>query len=255
MSFAFLAIMIVAVFLATSELGYLRGVHSKRREDEHLRSQVTAVQASVLGLLALLLAFGLSMAEERFAVRRDIMFEEAGVIRTTYLYADALPEPVRAQSRELLRRYVGERHEFYLATEEQAPAATARSQVTQRDLMRLAALLGHEHPDWDLTAGYLDKLTDMIRLEAARELSLSARVPRTIHILLVVVALVGIFVSGVAAGLVRSRSAITLYLVPLLLSLAFLVLTDLDLSRVGLIKTGDRPLVRLQHDLALETPQ
>lgn len=255
MSFAFLAIMIVAVFLATSELGYLRGVHSKRREDEHLRSQVTAVQASVLGLLALLLAFGLSMAEERFAVRRDIMFEEAGVIRTTYLYADALPEPVRAQSRDLLRRYVGERHAFYLATEEQAPAATARSQVTQRDLMRLAALLGHEHPDWDLTAGYLDKLTDMIRLEAARELSLSARVPRTIHILLVVVALVGIFVSGVAAGLVRSRSAITLYLVPLLLSLAFLVLTDLDLSRVGLIKTGDRPLVRLQHDLALETPQ
>lgn len=255
LSFVLLAVAIAAVFILTSEVGYRVGSRSKRREDGHLRTQVNAVQASVLGLLALLLAFGLSMAEQRFASRREIMAAEAGAIRTTFLYADALPEPVRSQSRELLQRYVGERHAFYLATREGAPAATARSQATQRELMRLAAALGHEHPDWDLSAGYLDKVTDVIRLEAARELSLAARVPRTIHVLLVAVALVGIFVSGMAAGLVRSRSTITLYLVPLLLSLAFLVLADLDISRAGLIKTGDRPLIRLQHDLAIEAGQ
>ncbi|NVB84422.1 MAG: hypothetical protein HOV81_38970 [Kofleriaceae bacterium] len=247
-----LAIAVVAISILTAEVGYRVGSRSKRREDEHLRAQVTAVQASVLGLLALLLAFGLSMAEQRFTNRREIMAAEAGAIRTTFLYADALPEPVRSQSRELLRRYVGERHAFFLATREEAPAATARSQVTQRDLMRLATALAHEHPDWDLSAGYLDKVIEMIRLEAARELSLAARVPRTIHVLLVAVAIVGIFVSGMAAGLVRSRTTITLYLVPLLFSLAFLVLADLDLSRVGFITTGDRPLLRLQHDLALE---
>lgn len=252
MSLAFLALGILASFILFAELGYRVGTRSTYRENEHARSQVTTVQASVLGLLALLLGFTMSMAESRFSARREVMFMEAGAIQKTYLWADTLPEPFRAQSRELLRRYVVERHTFYEASAVDAPSSTARAELIQGELMVIASRLAHEHPDWDLTAGYLDTLTEMIRLEAARELSLAARVPRTIHMLLLLVAVIAIGVSGLASGLVRARSVVTLYVVPVLLAFACLVVADLDISRAGFIKTGDRPMTRLEHTILLD---
>ena len=252
MAFAYIACAVTLLFVAVAEIGYRAGTRSRSCENENVRSQVSAVQASTLGLLALLLGFSMSMAESRFAARREVLIAEAGAIETTYLYADGLPEPARSQSRELLRRYVGERRAFYVATAEGADAETWRAERIQAELMTVTSRLAHEHPDWDLSAGYLDRVTEMIRLEAARDLSLNARVPKTIYMLVLIVAIVAIGVSAYASGMVKTRSTLTLYVVPVLIAFACIVIADLDLSRAGFISTGDRPMERLERTMTLD---
>ena len=63
------------------------------------------MQAALVGLVALLLAFGLTMAVGRYQARRDAVVLEANAIGTTYLRAQTLSEPMRTESLELLKRY------------------------------------------------------------------------------------------------------------------------------------------------------
>ena len=67
------------------------------------------VQAALVGFVALILAFGLTLAVGRYEARRDAIVDEANVIGTTYLRAETLIEPVRAPSLRLLRQYTDDR--------------------------------------------------------------------------------------------------------------------------------------------------
>src|SRR4029077_3830619 len=92
------------------------------------------------GLVALLLAFGLSMAVGRYQSRRDAVVLEANAIGTTYLRAQTLAEPMRTESLELLKRYGDER----IALSESVPdsprfqAASKASVEIQNSLWALA---------------------------------------------------------------------------------------------------------------------
>ena len=63
------------------------------------------MQGALLGLVGLLLAFGLTMAVGRYESRRALVVQEADTIGTTYLRAQLLPEPMRSDSLELLMSY------------------------------------------------------------------------------------------------------------------------------------------------------
>ena len=70
-----------------------------------LKEPLGVVQASLVGFVALLLAFGLTMAIGRYETRRVAVVLEANAIGTTYLRAQTLAEPMRTSSLELLKRY------------------------------------------------------------------------------------------------------------------------------------------------------
>ena len=59
----------------------------------------------LLGLLGLLLAFTFGMAGARFDQRKTLVVEEANAIGTAWLRTDLVPEPMRAQARDVLREY------------------------------------------------------------------------------------------------------------------------------------------------------
>jgi hypothetical protein len=63
------------------------------------------LQAALLGLVALLLAFGQSLAVSRYEDRRSNIVTEANTIGTTYLRAQTLAEPIRSRSLDLLVSY------------------------------------------------------------------------------------------------------------------------------------------------------
>ena len=62
------------------------------------RESVGVVQGTLLGLVGLLLAFGLTMAVGRYEARRGLVVQEANDIGTTYLRAQLLAEPARTTS-------------------------------------------------------------------------------------------------------------------------------------------------------------
>jgi hypothetical protein len=69
-----------------------------RHLSETLTEPFGVLQAAMLGVIGLILAFGLSLALSRYEDRRATIVEEANAIGTTYLRAQTLPEPIRSRS-------------------------------------------------------------------------------------------------------------------------------------------------------------
>src|SRR3954463_2144187 len=78
---------------------YLRG-HSGT-----LREPFGVLQGALLGVVGLILAFGLSLAVGRYEDRRAATVAEANALGTAYLRAQLIAEPARSVSLDLLRRY------------------------------------------------------------------------------------------------------------------------------------------------------
>ena len=99
-----LAALLIVVLFGATFAGLFAGrlLHSRT---EHLRESFGVLQGALLTLVALLLAFGLSLAVSRYQSRRDAVVTEANAIGTTYLRAQTLYEPTRTQSLNLLVRY------------------------------------------------------------------------------------------------------------------------------------------------------
>ena len=79
--------------------------HRVRHLSESLKEPFGVLQAALLGVVGLLLAFGLSLAVSRYEDRRSNIVNEANAIGTTYLRAQTLAEPIRSRSLGLLIRY------------------------------------------------------------------------------------------------------------------------------------------------------
>ena len=93
---AAIATVLAAAMLAALELGYRR-------------SHINSVQASLLGLLTLIIGFTFSVALQHFDARSIAVVSEANAIGTTWLRSEMLNPDTRAAVRDLLRRYVDTR--------------------------------------------------------------------------------------------------------------------------------------------------
>ena len=101
----------VALALLSVELGYRLARYRLQREQLEKESPLGGMVGSTLGLLAFMLAFTFGLAGSRFEDRRQVLLSEANAIGTTYLRAALIPEPMRTESRNLLREYVNVRLE------------------------------------------------------------------------------------------------------------------------------------------------
>ena len=97
----FFLIGVAIVFLA-SESGYRLGV---RTVGHGASGNISALEQSLLGFLALMVGFTFLMALTRFETRREAVLNEANAIGTTALRARLLPAPHREEALKLLREY------------------------------------------------------------------------------------------------------------------------------------------------------
>src|SRR5438477_10610660 len=103
-NYFFLAIFLsgVAIVILASELGWRLGTRTK---GHGASGNISALEQSLLGLLALIVGFTFLMSLTRFEARRDAVLNEANAIGTTALRTRLLPEPHRTESLKLLREY------------------------------------------------------------------------------------------------------------------------------------------------------
>jgi hypothetical protein len=207
-------------------------------------------QGTLLGLVGLLLAFGLSMAVGRYETRRSLVVQEANDIGTTYLRAQLLNEPERRRSLELLAQY--------------ADAAIAVADVvpdTGRYRARVQTLEGLQARLWTLAGDavkadpvgtaprlYVEVLNDMFDSHASRVASLSNRVPTPVMLLLVLGSAVALgalamFLTLLGKGL--ATSLVTGVVVLVILFVSF----DLDRPHRGFITVPDAPLVQVRASM------
>jgi hypothetical protein len=246
-----LALLIFGVLLAATAAGLAVG-HRMHAHAKHLSEPFAVIQAALLGIVGLLLAFGLSLAVGRYENRRANVVSETNAIGTTYLRAQTLHEPVRSASLAQLRRYT----DTTIRLSEQVPGsdgarrAAADGHRIQRDLWGLAGRSLSAAPQDTAPRLYVQSLNDMIDLQTARIAGLGNRVPTAVLVLEVVGAVVAL--SLLAAYLAfMGRGSITVVLAASLVALLLLVTFDLDRPTRGLIRVPDKPLVELRAEMAL----
>jgi hypothetical protein len=133
---ALVALMLFALMLVATEIGFRRGRAVGPSLLEASKSQLSTLQGALMGLLALLLGFSFALAESRFETRRHLVVAESNAIGTVYLRSQMLAEPYRTEVAKLLREYVDARLEFFQAGIDEATVkeAIAETERVQRQL-------------------------------------------------------------------------------------------------------------------------
>ncbi|MEN6374439.1 MAG: hypothetical protein ABFD75_06600 [Smithella sp.] len=236
------------------EAGYRIGHVRQRSASDAARSHVNAIQASLLGVLALLLGFTFSLALQRFDKRSEAVVDEANAIGTTYLRAQLLPNSVRSEARKLLQKYVDYRVRAGAISldneaERQVHIANARDVLDEIWGCALRAAKDDKSP---VTAGlFIQSLNETIDSFGRRNAELNRHVPEVIWLLLYGTFLITGGVLGYSAGLAGHRpSLVTYILVALIVVLAFIII-DLDRPRRGLIQVDQTSLTDLKTAIDL----
>ena len=246
-----LALVIFAVVGGGCAAGVLIGRYLRRHSD-HYREGIGALQGALLGLVGLVLAFGLSLAVGRYQDRRADVVNDANTIGTTYLRAQTLREPQRSRSLALLRIY----NDLAIQITYQVPGSTAirtvtaRQGVLQRSLWRLAGESLNARPNASAPRLYADSLNEMIDQQTVRVAGLNNRVPGAVLGLevigaAVVVGLLALYISVLGRGLLAAVAA------AVLVTLLLLVTLDLDRPTRGLITIPATPLESLRASMEL----
>ena len=179
-----LALILFAVVVGASGIGLLLGRFLHHRS-ESLREPLAVLQAALLGVVGLILAFGLALAVGRYEARRAAVVEEANAIGTTYLRAQTLAEPALTGSLERLVRYTDTSIRLSHSVPD-SPAerqAVADGQQLQRQLWRRAGQALDAAPTASAPRLYTESLNQMIDLQTVRVSGLGNRVPGAVMVL------------------------------------------------------------------------
>ena len=235
------------LLLLIAEIGYRMGKSVPAREDEAAKSEIGGYLGAVLGLLALLLGFTFSMALNHYDLRRSLVVQEANSIGTTYLRASFLPGEAREISRRLLREYVELR------------VRDADALLNQSSLLKQVA--GIQDALWKqaessaglaatpITASYITSLNEMIDLASTRLAAARYRVPVALWLMLLIVALFGMWAAGFSAGVNGKRALFLTIGLPVLITLVLLLITDISSPLRGLIRNDETSMLELRDSM------
>ncbi|HJR94685.1 MAG TPA: hypothetical protein VJ807_04565 [Gaiellaceae bacterium] len=246
-----LGLLIFAVVGGAPVLGVLAGRHLRARSDGY-REPIGVLQGALLGVVGLILAFGLSLAVGRYQDRRAEVVADANTIGTAYLRAQTIAEPQRAQSLALLRSYndLAIRLTYEVPGSDDIRATSAQQSQLQRQLWRLAGESLNANPRDSAPRLYVDSLNDMIDQQTVRISGLHNRVPDAVLWLellgaALALGLLALYLSVLGKGLVPIAAAAVI--------VSFLVLVTFDLDRPtrGLIQVPATPLISLKGTMSL----
>ncbi len=241
--------------LAALELGYRLGRRRALDTREALRTQINSVQASLLGLLALIIGFTFAVALQHYDARSAAVVTEANALGTTWLRTSLLAEPERGELRMLLRRYVdmrvGEGHEALSESAQRSAALAAANQLHAALWQAVTRLVSKDNNP--VTSGlFVAALNDSIDAFGARNAHLSRHVPEVVLWILFATFGVTAAVLGYSAGIARHRPPLASMLLVALIVLVTYLIIDLDRPRRGLIQISQTPMLELRANMQLD---
>jgi hypothetical protein len=238
-----LLFLVVAVALFGSSLaGYQLALTSRINEDSHHHEQINSLREGLFVLLGLLLGFTVAMVLPRFDERRQLVVDEANAIGTTMLRAEMLPEPERSKSLELLRQYAVVRKDFATVRPERSlqPTKALQTQLWQQ------AIAVTQTSQTAVIATYILTLNETIDVSEKRLASFENRVPRSVWMIIVIVAVFQAFAGGFS---LKRKLWFSLLAAPLVVAVVMALIADLDSPHTGLIHVEQNAMERLVKDV------
>jgi hypothetical protein len=220
----------------------------QRKLEKDVREDFGVILAATLTLLGLIIGFSFSMAMSRYDQRKNYEAAEANAIGTEYVRADLLPASDAAKVHALLRNYLDQRVLFYLARDEQQirqiNAGTAQLQTELWSAV-LAPAAAQPTPTVALAVWGMN---DVLNSQGCTQAAWWNRIPIAAWVLMAAVAIFCNVLVGYGAQNVKAEG-ILLLILPLVVTIAFFLIADIDSPRGGVIRVNPQNLASLVESL------
>ncbi len=246
--------------LLAMEFGFRSGNRKKVSAPEAI-TQANSVLVSMLGLLALLLAFTFSAALQRYEDRSQTVVAEANAIGTTYLRASLLPGGMTDEVQATLRQYldVRVREGRVDATESELHATlVSQAKLLEAQLWSQAVRAAKLDPSPVTSGLFIQSVNDLIDTSATRSAALNRHVPEFVLLVMFVTIVLMAAALGYASGTAGHRVTLAAFVLVVLVALFVYLILDLDSPRRGVIQVSHESMLNLEQALAAtqgHTPQ
>jgi len=236
-----------AVLFVATRVGMY--VHSLSKHlHEQLREDFSVILGATLTLLALIIGFSFSMAVARYDQRKTYEEAEANAIGTEYLRADLLPAADAAKVRPLLRSYLDRRIEFYRVRNiNDLDPINARTAKLQNELWAAVRSVATAQPT-PLNTLVVAGMNDVLNSQGYTQAAYWNRIPPGVWLLMGIIAIAGNALVGFGSRGARGAKALLLVL-PVVVSLAFFLIADIDSPHTGLVHVSAQNLLSLAGSL------
>ncbi|HMS66056.1 MAG TPA: hypothetical protein PKD83_12480 [Ignavibacteria bacterium] len=238
----------IILFALATELGYKLGNFHSAEKKKELEEISSSNSTAVLGMLGFILVFTFGIVYSKYDTRRELVREEANLIRTSWLRSAFLPEPDRAEAAGLFRQYLTLRLDIAKTKDfDKVMSAIAESDNIQHKLWEMAVRNGFKDLNSDVAALYIESLNEMINIQAVRvAVAIQARVPGFIWIFLYLLVFLGMFSLGYQSS-IKMANRIS-WLSPVMIitfTMMITLIVLLDRSDSMFITVSQQPLIDL----------
>ena len=233
------------LWLAAEAGNSLRSRLMPVREED--RGDFDLVVSATLTLLGLLIGFSFSMAINRYDQRKNLEEEEANAIGTEYFRTDLLPPADASNARSLLKQYLDQRILFY-TTHDSARLAKINQETAALQSKLWKTIVPNGPTGWTATfALAISGMNDAFNSQGYTHAAWLNRIPVAAWCLMIALAVCCNFLVGYRA---HRRDWRVFIVLPITISIAFFLLSDIDSMRTGVIRVAPQNLIILQQSLA-----
>jgi len=244
--FLVLAFSFCLLWLST-RLGIL--MRGERRDlPEDSRDDLGLIMTASLTLLGLLIGFSFSMATTRYDLRKSYEESEANAIGTEYVRADLLPVANSARVRSLLRQYLDQRVLFYESTDRSQLSRVNSNTAALQSQLWSASISSATAQPTPIEALAVSGMNDVLNSQGYTQSAWWNRIPAAAWGLMFAIAICCNVLVGF--GMRRAKNEALLLLVfPLIVSISFFLIAEIDSPRGGIIRVSPQNLVSLSQSL------
>jgi hypothetical protein len=238
----FFAVSMLVLWSAEQAGGYLH----KRQQDleEAEQKDLDVILTATLTLLGLIIGFTFSMAVNRYDLRKNYEEAEANAIGTEYFRAGLLPASEASKVRELLMSYVRQRVLFYTTRNarelDKVNTSTAR---LQSDLWSVVQARAEAQPT-PVMAVVVAGMNDVLNSQGFTQAAWWNRIPAAAWALMGAIAICGTLLLGFTSRRYDAKTTRS-WILPLIVSISFFLIADLDAPRAGVIRVRPQNLMTL----------
>lgn len=233
------AVCLVVLWSSAQTGCYFCRRRGKLGDDE--RADLAIVLGATLTLLGLIIGFSFSMAVSRYNQRKDCEATEANAIGTEYARAGLLPAADAARVRELLRSYLDQRISFYTnRNEDELQRINASTAQLQTDLWSAVQARAAAQPT-PIVGLAVSGMNEVLNSQGYTQAAFWNRIPIPAWALLAAIAMCCSFLVGFTAWRVEARVR-RFFVLPLIVSIAFFLIADIDSARGGSIRVRPQNL-------------
>jgi uncharacterized membrane protein YkvI len=246
-----IAIITLSIALLILYFSYRFGRRKAALSEHPSKSQITAVQSALLGLISLLIGFSFTIAHHHYDERSKSVVGEANAIGTTYLRAQSLPNSVRSETLTTIAKYVDirvESNKLSSVEDRQKPLLKEASQL--RSKLWTLAMKSVKEDDRVATSGiYIQTLNDLIDSYGTRDEILNRHIPQSAIFLFLLTFFVAVSILGYTSGIARHRPTMAVLGYIFIIVFLFSMTMDLDRPRRGFIQVSQKNMIDLQEEI------